>query len=365
MFRILFAVMAVFALGSMGVGAPQLTVDADEYHFGEVTDGTYVVHAFLLTNTGDSVLEFTADPIGRMEVPPGLCPCVDGYLSADSLKPGESAHLRVEFESTGYGGRDVVARVEVHSNDRQTPIKRVRLRGTILPRAPHQGSADRLVRNLRILLDLREPRAFARGHLLGAINLPYAQLLDRLHELPKNLVYYLYDAEGAVAPEATQHMRDEGFRTAMAISGGLAGWWAELDGVLFRWAEGVAPTPPDGTPQPGRFTVAPGRVSLMYNVVADTRPATAYAQGHIPGSVNVPPGEIVSWTGALLEDVHAVPDAAIRIWLVDDGGGTACAAAQQLRDEGNPEVLCLLGGFDQWAIRQGQELVWTDAGGRD
>lgn len=82
----------------------------------------------------------------------------------------------------------------------------------------------------------------------------------------------------------------------------------------------------------------------------DARPASAYAQGHVPEAVHLPPsgdGE----TPALLERLRAAP----LVVVYDSGAGCDLAetVARRLRDEGLAEVRILEGAWPAWEARNG------------
>ncbi len=359
------ALVAVLAAGlaPLSAAAPELTVDRDTVEFGEVTEGVYVEHSFTLTNTGDSTLQLSSQPPGRIEGESGLCPCMTTFVKHTSLQPGASTELKVTFETWGYAGRTLVLLVEIESNDPQQRAKLVRLHGKVLPRQEeHLGAAKELYMSFRMLVDLRDAEAFSRGHLLGAVNIPFEQLGERLDQLAADAAYYLYDEDGSQAAEASQQMRNAGLRASFAVSGGLAGWRIDLGELLIHRPEGALPEPL-AEPQPaGRYAVAPSRLARNYVVVVDVRSSDAFAEGHIPGALNMPPQEISAWASSLLPPAAEVaPQVGLNIWLVGEGDGQACQLAAELRASGHAEAFCLLGGFGEWQVRyQSHKLVWSN-----
>ncbi len=338
-------------MGVLATAGPRLHLVEDTYAFGEVVDGTYVTQTYTITNTGDEVLRFTEEPVGRIEDPPSLCPCVEGNLPARTLAPGDSLELEVTFESTGYAGQELTLLVELHSNDPQAPVTNARLKGAVLPREPHQGSAYELHRGLRLLIDVREPEALDQGKLLGAINIPYAELPDWLNTLSKELVYYLYDDDGARAAEAAQKMQDAGFIGAMSIAGGLVGWWDDLGDLLVVRPDGETPEPPTGTPHTGRYATPPSRVLRSYNLIVDIRPEEAFTEGHILGATRMPAEDVMDWARGLPGLDRLPSNANVNIWIVDDGTGDACRLAEELYEDTYTRALCVLGGIEQWKAR--------------
>lgn len=71
------------------------------------------------------------------------------------------------------------------------------------------------------LVDLRDPETFAEGHVEGAINIPAAELDERMDELdPDEPVYlYCYDHECYLSVEAAYHLASEGFQVRDVIGG--------------------------------------------------------------------------------------------------------------------------------------------------
>jgi len=353
------AVAAVWGLALSGTAAPQLTLNEDAVEFGEVVEGIFVERTFTITNTGDSVLELAPDPPGVIEGEEGLCPCITATLTETTLEPGESTELYVTFESWGYAGRELTLLVRLESNDPQQEVTPVRLEGTVLPREyDHIGAAQELFMAFRILVDLREREAFAQGHLVGAMNVPYAELAEVLDDLPTDAAYYLYDKDGAQAAEAAGMMRDAGFRASAAIAGGLVGWWEEYNDLLFFRAEEGAPEPPQGDPHSGRYAIAPSRVIRSYVVVVDIRCEESFASGHIPGAVNLTPDEVMDWAQDLPTPEQMPERGRLSVWVIDDGEGEACKLAEELREAGQETAMCLVGGLAEWKARFGEGFLW-------
>lgn len=70
-----------------------------------------------------------------------------------------------------------------------------------------------------LLLDVREPDEFARGHVPKAINLPLSQMRDRYVELPKDRDIWLCCAVGQRAYYAMRFLMQHGYRS-WNLSGG-------------------------------------------------------------------------------------------------------------------------------------------------
>ena len=81
-------------------------------------------------------------------------------------------------------------------------------------------------REKAVVIDVGEPQEFAAGHVIGARNVPFGQLEDKLAGLVKNKAtpVIMVCPVGARAARAAGLARKLGFEQARAISGGLKAW---------------------------------------------------------------------------------------------------------------------------------------------
>lgn len=89
-----------------------------------------------------------------------------------------------------------------------------------------QELVDRVNREGAVVVDLRERKEFDAGHIVGAINIPYASLESRVEELRK-----FADKPIIVACRMGQHagaagtlLRKQGFKNVSRLAGGMAEW---------------------------------------------------------------------------------------------------------------------------------------------
>ncbi|WP_255469860.1 rhodanese-like domain-containing protein [Paracoccus sp. FO-3] len=77
------------------------------------------------------------------------------------------------------------------------------------------------------MLDVRPEEEFAQGHLPGARNIPYAELDQRLSELPEDteIVAYCRGPYCVFAVEAVAALRARGFK-AVRLEDGFPEWKA-------------------------------------------------------------------------------------------------------------------------------------------
>lgn len=82
-----------------------------------------------------------------------------------------------------------------------------------------------------LLVDVREPEEFERGHLEGALNVPLSLLRKRVEELPRGRELWLYCAAGQRAYFAQRLLLQRGF-DAKNLSGGYTTWRSLKDAGL-------------------------------------------------------------------------------------------------------------------------------------
>ena len=92
-----------------------------------------------------------------------------------------------------------------------------------------------------VLIDLREPEAFAAGHLAGATNIPNSEFSvagmdDRLGDLPSDAKVIVYDQTGSQSDAVAQILVAAGYVDAKSLLGGLDEW-QRVYGDELIWAD--------------------------------------------------------------------------------------------------------------------------------
>ncbi len=75
-----------------------------------------------------------------------------------------------------------------------------------------------------LVLDVREPEEYARGHVPGALNIPQAMLASQLEVLPREQPIYVLCEGGFRSLRAAQFLRQVGFEHVSNVAGGTAAW---------------------------------------------------------------------------------------------------------------------------------------------
>ena len=96
----------------------------------------------------------------------------------------------------------------------------------------HSHELRKSVTSVPFIVDVREPREFATGHLEGALNIPVAELSTRLHEIPSGRLPTFICRSGARSLIACSIALRGGVARAVNLEGGLLAWVAEVDSTL-------------------------------------------------------------------------------------------------------------------------------------
>ncbi|MGB5106743.1 MAG: DUF1573 domain-containing protein, partial [Candidatus Zixiibacteriota bacterium] len=104
---LLTAASTVFAQPAKGP-QPRIEIDHDYYYFGYMPFNAIVQHKYWIRNKG-------ADTLQIIKVKPG-CGCTAAPISKEHVAPGDSAELKVIFDSKNMIGK-MVKEVEIFSND--------------------------------------------------------------------------------------------------------------------------------------------------------------------------------------------------------------------------------------------------------
>jgi len=87
--------------------------------------------------------------------------------------------------------------------------------------------ATRLINQQNALvLDIRDKAEFGKGHLVDALNIPQAQIANRLSELEKHkdVPIIVVCKSGQTASAASKTLKDNGFAQVYRLSGGIMDW---------------------------------------------------------------------------------------------------------------------------------------------
>ncbi|MBE9044023.1 rhodanese-like domain-containing protein [Pleurocapsales cyanobacterium LEGE 10410] len=77
-----------------------------------------------------------------------------------------------------------------------------------------------------LLIDVREPKEYASGHIPGAVNLPLRSLTDNLDQIPKNRPTILYCSTGYRTAMGVMALQMLGYDNVRGFPPSIEGWKA-------------------------------------------------------------------------------------------------------------------------------------------
>ncbi|MBN1350587.1 DUF1573 domain-containing protein [candidate division KSB1 bacterium] len=218
---IYLCIQIALILKTAAFASPILEAENAQFDFGIIREGTNVPVHFNIKNTGTETAI-----IKEIRT---FAACVESRpLRKRELAPGELMTLAYVFESLGYGGVSVAKKIEVYYNHRDQRPLVLRVKGVVLPLEPFQVPLGELAYNFFVLVDVRPQSAFAREHIIGAINVPVETIEKWVREIAANLsgeiIIYLYSEDGKDSDSAAQKLRKQGYTQFVSIVGGLNEW---------------------------------------------------------------------------------------------------------------------------------------------
>ena len=225
-----FALLAVLSIAVAATAAPIIEVDSADYDFGKLVGAPAITHRFIISNIGDA-------PLSILDVRTS-CGCTATALPESELAPGESVELEATVDLTGFSGH-VSQAIYILSNDIIHRKLTLHITGQVIPAQPHHITAEDLSTLLYLLIDLREPEAYAASHIAGAINIPLAELERWIDLLPMEVhTIVLYDQTGALSDQAVYRLSARGLDQARSLLGGLNEWQRQYgDKYLFPFTQ--------------------------------------------------------------------------------------------------------------------------------
>jgi rhodanese-related sulfurtransferase len=86
------------------------------------------------------------------------------------------------------------------------------------------GDVVRLINNDGVVIDLRNPDSYARGHIVNARNMQHDELDTRAKSLDKSKPVVAVCDNGISSTRAVKALREQGFETVFGLKGGMNGW---------------------------------------------------------------------------------------------------------------------------------------------
>ena len=78
-----------------------------------------------------------------------------------------------------------------------------------------------------LVIDARDAGQFAKGHIPGAINMDWRQVLAKRNDIPKNKPVLIYCNSGSLSAQAGFALRVAGWDNVRILQGGMEEWKAK------------------------------------------------------------------------------------------------------------------------------------------
>lgn len=75
-----------------------------------------------------------------------------------------------------------------------------------------------------VILDVRDPQELAQARIEGTLDIPLAELVERVAEVPRDTTVYVICHVGGRSAQATQWLEAQGV-DAVNITGGIVEWY--------------------------------------------------------------------------------------------------------------------------------------------
>lgn len=78
------------------------------------------------------------------------------------------------------------------------------------------------------LVDVREPKEFEGGHILGSRNIPSSQMRQRFKEIRSDKPVYLYCQNSARSARTAMFLKKKGYTQIYQLQGGFRQWTGKI-----------------------------------------------------------------------------------------------------------------------------------------
>ncbi|MBK8872313.1 MAG: DUF1573 domain-containing protein [Elusimicrobia bacterium] len=119
-----WAIVLLFFLPLSAWARPKGQFSETHYDFGVLPQGSTATYTYSLRNSGNEPL--------RIESVQSSCGCTAATPTNTLIPPGETAQIRVTFDSKGREG-EIMKQIRVQTNDPKNPMNLLTIGGTVTP----------------------------------------------------------------------------------------------------------------------------------------------------------------------------------------------------------------------------------------
>ena len=209
----------------------------------------------------------------------------------------------------------------------------------------------------RVVVDIRDAADYAKGHVKGAVNIPYGvAVAENLENLPTDRPVYVYCYSGQTASQTSAILRMLGYES-YTLSGGTNGWKSanlpmekrSTQEFLNKKVENYFANLPADKNNVSAAAFLEDAKTPKDCVIIDIRDKADYDKGHVRSAINVPYGVDI------VEALDKIPNNKT-VYVYCYSGQTASQAMAALEIMGY-EVYNLSGGMNNGWLANGKTLV--------
>ncbi|MCB9137320.1 MAG: rhodanese-like domain-containing protein [Caldilineaceae bacterium] len=226
------------------------------------------------------------------------------------------------------------------------------------------------------VIDVRQPDEYDAGHVTDAINIPIRTLAENLDQIPADSPVIVYCASGHRAGMSLAALQTMGLNNVRSFPPGYGAWEAaqgEADTAAAEDAAAAEDTGtadaavaedvvissvddflvniPDGYLSVGNIDTFKDMLENSNVYLIDVREESEYAEGHIPGAVNIP-------IRTLADDLSKIPaDQPVMVYCAS--GHRAAMSLASLQELGYTNAKAFPPGWRGWS--DAEEEVSTEA----
>lgn len=189
---------------------------------------------------------------------------------------------------------------------------------------------------------------YTKGHIPGAVNIPFSQFDKKINLLPKDknalLIYYCGGLKCKLSHKSAQKAEKLGYKNVKVFAKGYPDWISQKGNYASVSAEHVAK-----------------QIAENKTLIIDARPQkTKFNKGHIPTAINIPFSQFDTLKGKLPRDINTP--------IIFYCGGLKCRlshkSAVKALEMGYTNVKVFDKGYPEWKKTYGQsnETIQAQAG---
>ena len=218
-----------------------------------------------------------------------------------------------------------------------------------------------------LLIDVREASEYAEGHIEGAVNIPIRTIADHLDMIPTDRQVFIYCQSGFRAAIAGSALQMLGYDNVLIFPPSYKGWTEADEPVSTDAVDAETFTVPEIAPEllsaVGGFLsgipegyLSAGDVEKVKEAMGagafllDVRTPEEYAEGHLPGAVNVSLRDLTDGLDEIPTDTNVI--------VYCGSGHRAALAIPVLHSLGFDNAKAFGGSYKAWK-EAGEEIVTT------